>query len=197
MKRLLVIEDTQKHMEDVMDFFAKDDVQVDYVSTFVDAMKKLEEEEYAGVLTDVFFPFGGEEYPMVGRRFERDWKRDAFSDFSAIVFRSFEDENSHLDHIRFKDMVDNMKSWVRGESLAPFGWLIFKECARKNIPCAMVTDTYHHGLSCQPVCHAFREVQDQARKEGKDTKNYGLVDVLPDQEGGAKNWALGYEIISR
>ena len=62
-KKILVIEDNQKHLADAKTFFAdKPEYQVEYVENGNKAMTLLRDTAYSAVVTDIFMPWD-EQYP--------------------------------------------------------------------------------------------------------------------------------------
>ncbi|MEK7530172.1 MAG: response regulator [Patescibacteria group bacterium] len=60
-KKILIIEDNQNHLEEVRRFIdgrvkAGADFEAHFVSTFDDAKKALDTEQYDGIISDIFFP---------------------------------------------------------------------------------------------------------------------------------------------
>ncbi len=59
--KILIVEDDSKHLQDAKAFFASQPIDVDYASTLFDAENRLGSGQYEGLISDIFFPTGGNE----------------------------------------------------------------------------------------------------------------------------------------
>ena len=66
MKKIIVIEDNEKHLKDAQDFFATkcDEVVASFYKDFKSVMDTLKDGEIDGVISDIYFPHS-KDYPEV------------------------------------------------------------------------------------------------------------------------------------
>ena len=76
--------------------------------------------------------------------------------------------------------------WMDGELIPPTGVVIVDKSRKAGIPVVLCTDTYHHGMSTQPVFDYTTQ------------NSITVVDASPETgEGNAstKNWAKAFSAI--
>lgn len=163
MKKILIIEDNAKHINDVTSFL-NDKANViksyDVAKTLAEAMDALAHNQYDGILSDVFFPIGYD------------------ADKNLQILQTLKET---LDQKNYKYEQSN-KEWSKEKSLPPAGVFIAQYALNNNIPLLFVTDTYHHATKIQSV---------YAWSQGKDICMVDNLIVIDGEakKADTKKWA--------
>ena len=166
---LLVVEDNPRHLADARAYFtevssrAQVPVQVTYATNLAEALQHTGQKKFDGVLTDIFMPTGLE--PATDKaEIER-----LYAMLIQIV--------KHCER-------DAARQWLNGNVPPPAGVAVVEKAESQGVPHVMVTDTYHHGASANPVCAWYRE------------KRREIVDNRDDAPAGSpKRWQQAYTLL--
>ena len=179
MKRILVIEDDQKHIKDAEVTIANNpEVSADFAKTFNEATKLMKENEYDGIISDIFFPCHNEKEcssSITG------WNKIISSKCYALLI-SF-----GIGFGGYEEYIQAAYRWLKGKSMHPTGVIVAKMAIESELPIILVTDTYHHGYKTEPV--------NQWARKNRIT----LIDSEPDDRyngsDSQKNWESAIEIL--
>ena len=180
---ILVIEDKEHHLKDAKELFKEKidggvNIKVDYAINYEEAKEKLKTKLYAGILSDIFFPSGSEADEI-----------DSLKSMLEVAKDYIEEEG--------------FEGTFKGE--LPHGIMIAKYALEKNIPCVLITDTYHHGNKIEPinvwigkmynVTKIVVPLIDRSPKDF-DWKEKGMsYDEAMQHQFDRKDWASGYETL--
>ncbi|MCK5415890.1 hypothetical protein KAI92_00515 [Candidatus Parcubacteria bacterium] len=149
-KRLLIIEDKPQHLADAKIAAQKAIsagliTDVDYASTFDEAMNCLKTKTYHGIVSDIFFPRDNEKED--GDKYITGWCSTFTSICHDELFPFLREPNSILDEKSFNYYRD----WKEGKEMHPSGVVMVLEAHDRGIPIVLCTDTYHHGIKTQVI----------------------------------------------
>jgi len=148
---ILVVEDTLENMEVARSYFdQRKDIAVGYVTNYDQAMKKLEDKKYDGVITDLFMP-------------EKEEGNDPFflRDFYMKLYETIYQDIGRSEYGRYLDRVLNCCYELREEIFskkgnAPLGILIAEKAKEKEIPYVIATSLFHHNNLAEPAFYYIR-----------------------------------------
>jgi CheY-like chemotaxis protein len=154
--KILLVEDNPENLRVAQDYFnQKKDIVVDYATDFNQAMGKLKNKRYDGLITDLFMPDK--------KRAERDFflLKNLYLKIYNKIHQDFEKEiakgekaNSSI--LRELDYKLNCCYELRDEIFlnkknAPLGILIAEKAEEMKIPYVIATSLYHHNHLAEPV----------------------------------------------
>ncbi|MBU1198522.1 MAG: hypothetical protein KKF46_05990 [Nanoarchaeota archaeon] len=181
---ILIIEDNPKHLED-----AKAEVQsrikagthiaADYAVTYVQAKELMQQKKYQGIITDVFFPYDDQQRQDA----KKGWHPEAATEIFGLI-------KDICERYRDPEIRDAVNRWREGKTMHPTGILITEQAIEQGTPVIFCTDTYHHGITTQPV---FSYACD-------DDKRIGMVDCYKAGYYGTawkKDWKESLDVITR
>ena len=146
---ILVVEDTIENMKVAQNYFnQKKDIAVDYATDYNQAIKKIKNKKYNGLITDLFMP--------EKKGAERDFflLKDLFGKIYNKIYQDFEEEiakgegasDYKLNYCyELKDYIFSKKG------NAPFGLLIAEKAEEMGIPYVIATSLFHHNHLAEPV----------------------------------------------
>jgi CheY-like chemotaxis protein len=197
MKKILLIEDDAKHIEDAKTVLVNNiEVTVDFASTYLEAKKLMDENKYAGIISDIFFPYAEEtSYTLKGWSLVARNECEQLLEEALAIVRSSDDRR----------WITAAYKWMEGSEMHPTGVMIVDRAVNNIIPIVLCTDTYHHGNSTEPVNIWSRkhkvEIFDGYPKgnayEGKvDTKDWAgaIKRLLAEIEHGLKGYELSEKL---
>ena len=176
---ILVIEDKEHHLRDARELFNERmasgaNIKVEYVTNYGEAKEKLKTKLYNGILSDIFFPSGSE--------------ADEIDSLQSIL----KEAERYTGEIDFEETF-------RDE--LPYGIMIAKYALEKNIPCVLITDTYHHGEKTEPINGWVKAINlavplvDRLPEEF-DWKEKGMsYEEAMQHQFDKKDWVSGYETL--
>ncbi|KYK26062.1 hypothetical protein AYK26_01285 [Euryarchaeota archaeon SM23-78] len=176
---ILVIEDKEHHLRDAKELFNEKiasgmNIKVDYAINYEEAKEKLKTKLYDGILSDIFFPSGSEV--------------DEIDSLQSIL----KEAERYTGEIDFEETF-------KGE--LPYGIMIAKYSLEKNIPCVLITDTYHHGEKTEPINGWTKAMNLEVPLIDRspyslDWKEKGMThEELIQYQFDEKDWRAGYETL--
>ncbi len=155
--RILVVEDAPKHLQDAKAFFASQPIDVDYASTLFDAENLIKSGQYGGLISDIFFPTGGDEHyreEKITALIKRIKPRIEKSREEAKKWGSVGDEWSVKREVAFR----HLERWM-GDVIPPCGLHLLDACLVLDMPIVLNTDRYHHDAEVEFVLKEAQEVR--------------------------------------
>ena len=129
-KRILVIEDNEKHIEDAKKNFADKDVEVEYVETFNEFWENFWNE---GIMGDTFNKHHG---------------------FDGVISDIYFPETSESEE--FQRSLLHKEGAPDSVELFPLGVRVALELSQNNVPFVLNTAGMHHGPKYSWICHMAR-----------------------------------------
>lgn len=155
--RILVVEDNPKHLQDARIFFTSQLIDVDYASTLSDAENLLGSGQYEGLISDIFFPTGGDEHYREEKTtalIKRIKPRIEKSREEAKKWGSVGDEWS----VKREVALRHLERWT-GDVVPPCGLHLLDACLVLDMPIVFNTDRYHHDAEVEYVLNEALEVR--------------------------------------
>ena len=183
MSKILLVEDNPRYASSAEQYLASRSQAVALARDYSQAMYRLRNPNFDGVITDCFFPettdsgniaLGKE---LVGRMAKPD---DALKERFKLIYggdRAPKDYYSAL-----------MKAMEESEANQPLGLLVAERADELSLPFILATSTYHHDILTQPV-HDYASV-----------KGWTLVDCEPnrgDDKASPEFWERVFSELER
>ena len=205
LEKILIVEDNPEHLEDArrkMQGIVS--VEVDYATNLNEALQYLSDNNYDGIISDVFFPISlkdirdeekiEEIYSIIKEPILRI--KELIPDFSE---EDIEEEIFNWEE-RFHPILN---SWRYGEEIPPSGVYLLKQALKEDIPLVFCTSEFHHGERLEPI-HQYM-TWTWKKLDGNSTKTR-MVDCEPldigdrstfDDIGNVKDWNRAYGLLKR
>ena len=174
---LLVVEDKPHHLADARELFnerIKNGIalKVDYSTNYEGAERNMENIQYDGIISDIFFP-------------NRNKERDIFA--IKTILKKGEEYSGKADFdMIFKDEL-------------PYGILVGELALKKEIHLVLITDTYHHGNKTEPIngwASATQVPLIDRLVDEYDWKNNGIdYELAMQHQFSEKKWLEAYSTL--
>lgn len=207
MKKILIVEDNEKHIQDATEVLGK----VAVAKSFKEFKRSFEEERPNYVLSDLYFPtgykgkthksledesvkivegyVGRQETNPVGVALELIFKAKKIKTFEEFL-EMFKDDpiiqaDGYKNQIRERyELHRKIRSYAqlaedigKGVHELPSGIFVYKHCRDLNVPCTIVTSSYHHGTEFQPFVDQVGRYFDQIT-DGKKQWKQALEEII-------------------
>ncbi|GEM_PF-4835787 len=177
---ILVIEDNEQYMKDAQAFFSeRAEVRVTYVTTYKDAVEKMSNNPFDGIITDLFFPTGYE-------GIDTSLNYRIATNPIYYLFRSITGGNYQYVIDRTRKIEKLRDDVTAGETLAPLGLSVSNFASTvaskwgKKLPVVVCTSESNHAVGVEETINYL------ARTNG------GAGGVVTD-----KDWESAYGILSK
>ncbi|MDD9953520.1 MAG: hypothetical protein OXR66_04230 [Candidatus Woesearchaeota archaeon] len=175
---VLLVEDEQKHIEDATTYFGQSPgarVNLTVSRTLVEAENRLEEREFDGIVSDVFFPEGERTDEATREPWERLIERnyDVTSPIAGLLIRRIPFV-SRLCYAVLRQSIESPYTspsrrgyaldWVYRRREPPTGLLLAEYAIANNIPLVLCTDTHGHSDATQFISD-YRDHMEERRNE--------------------------------
>lgn len=170
--KILIVEDNPENLKVAQDYFnQKKDIAVDYATDFNQAMTKLKNKRYDGLITDLFMPDkkGTERDLFLLKNLYFKIYNKIYQDFEQEIAKGEKADGSELRELDYKlnccyELRDEI---FLNKGNAPLGILIAEKAEEMNIPYVIATSLFHHNHLAEPLFYyAYRSLKNCEIEEG-------------------------------